>query len=84
MTETPISMIRRRAIEAEMAAALIEGFAVEIGSEKAMAVAGRVIREVWCQEDTIEIRFIEETATSIPWTQSPKSDLVAVQEAVSR
>jgi hypothetical protein len=44
MKPIDISMLGRRAIEAEMAAALIEGFEREIGRQRAMEVAGSVVR----------------------------------------
>ena len=92
MNPEGISMLGRRAIEAEIAAALIEGYAKELGREKAMEVATRVIRdlarkagremageagdnslptlarlirEVWCRGDALEIRILEESATTL-------------------
>lgn len=41
-----LPLVRQRAIEADMAKALIEGFADEIGSRQAMEIAGRVIRRL--------------------------------------
>lgn len=41
-----LSLVHRRAIEAEIASALIEGFARNIGHKPAMEIAGRVIRRL--------------------------------------
>ena len=41
-----LSLVRQRAIEAEIASALIDGFAEKIGKNAAMEIAGRVIRRL--------------------------------------
>ena len=46
LTPTHLALIHRRAIEAEMAAALIDGYAAVIGQDQALKIAGSVIRNI--------------------------------------
>ncbi len=46
MNEKTISLIDQRKIEAEIAEPLINGFALEMGKEKAFEIAGKVIRDL--------------------------------------
>jgi hypothetical protein len=46
LTPTQLALLHRRAIEAEMAAALIDGYAAVIGQDQALKIAGSVIRNI--------------------------------------
>jgi len=83
-----ISHVKRREIQAPIAACLIRGFADVIGQDKAMEIAtaavqadatmagglmaeeyggnsmkelGRIVREVWAEDDAMTIHVLEET-----------------------
>jgi len=44
-SEQPISTLKRRELQAPLVAELIRGFAVELGYEKAMQIAGRAVEQ---------------------------------------
>lgn len=87
-----ISHLKRREIQAPIAACLIRGFASEMGLDRAIEVAmaavqadgmeagkemagryggnsmaelGRIVREVWAEDDAMVIENLEETADSL-------------------
>lgn len=76
----PISLIDRRHIEAQLASALVKGYAAELGEERAVAVLGRVIEELALTAG----REAAASPAALPFSYQKDSPLVRLADIVSR